>query len=961
MSLHHLPHVATVATVAGNAWARTQDGSMRLLKSGDAIYQGEVIVTTQGGRVLLELPDGSLYPVQGELLAELQQPEQENPESQSEVREVDDTAEAAPAQEGSAFSVRASEEIGGTPSFRSSSNQAEYSDEPSGYLRLKHEQDIEQIQLVEGGNSFAPAPILTVSIVGSYNEGTGSRAGGYDAFLDGRATYNPRLIEGTDLLGAEQDAFAPEIRTFDGAGDDDEYVNRLPKPLPDVAEVVEGGNTVSGNVLENDADGNGRSTVISVTYVPEPQEGEDPGDPVTEDVPADGSKTVDSLYGTLTIYSDGRWEYLSDPYEAHDAPPSDAPLQDLFAYTVKDVDGDRASSTLTIDVLDTEPSIGTPEPGVVDEDDLDPNGTDLNADDKQPEISGSLGVEKAADPLDTKFLPADEQNDLNALNLKSAGNDIEYVLLDSSHTLVGYTGKLLESGIPGQDQIVFDVTINDPTSTTPDGSTYTFTLYQQLDHPFNDGENDIDLPLEFQVLDHDGDSDTDTVVVKVIDDIPVATGNVVTSDVWEDQLDTSNSVTGYGSTGNPDGDSGETAVVKSTGLGGSAASLAALVNNGADVPPVFSVTEPDPASGLSQDQFIAAQLGPLTSDGNSLHYDVADIVVNGVVTGQTITGYVESGHATGFDDQDGVVFVLDVYRDGEWSYELKDQLDHAGAGDDEWLTIDLTGIVMMSDSDGDSYNLGALLGSNAGMFAIRVENDVPELELDGTGSVKTTGGSVNEDALTLPDDESEGNDDAEQQKVLTGDGSAGNALSLSDIVSIGADEAGSYGFTGTSSADYQSALGKLSSSEDELSYEVTEIINSSGNAAELLTASAGTGPEERIVFTLEIEKASGDWVFDLNDQLDHVVVPGEDGDEQYKLKDSDTDSATGYKESLDFSEVVGVEDGDGDSASLYDMGDTAGVFAISVENDVPALTTEASSGTATVGGAVHEDALGNDG
>ncbi|NUK48681.1 hypothetical protein HUN82_11165, partial [Prosthecochloris sp. DSM 1685] len=718
MSLHHLPHVATVATVAGNAWARTQDGSMRLLKSGDAIYQGEVIVTTQGGRVLLELPDGSLYPVQGELLAELQQPEQENPESQGEVTKDEEVTEDVPVQINSPEGVGATEEIGGASSFRNISGQGEYSDEPSGYLRLQHEQDIEQVQLVEGGNSFAPAPILTVSIVGSYNEGTGSRAGGYDAFLDGRATYNPRLIEGTDLLGAEQDEFVPELFVFDDSSGD-RYVNRVPELFPDADEVVEGGNTVSGNVLGNDSDGNGSSSVISVTYVPEPDEGAAPGDPVTADIPAGGVVTVDSLYGQLTIDSKGNWVYVSDPYEVHGAPPSDAALRDLFTYTVADVDGDRASSTLTIDVLDTEPSIGTPEPGVVDEDDLDPNGTDLNADDKQPEISGSLGVEKAADPLDTTFLPADEQNDLNDLNLQSAENDVQYVLLDDGHILVGYTGKLPQSGIPGQDQIVFDVTINDPTSTTPDGSTYTFTLYQQLDHPFNDGENDIDLPLEFQVLDHDGDSDTDTVVVKVIDDIPVATGKVITSDVWEDQLDTSNSVTGYGSTGNPDGDSGETAVVKSTGLGGSAASLATLVNNGADVPPVFSVTEPDPASGLSQDQFIAAQLGPLTSDGNGLHYDVADIVVNGVVTGQTITGYVESGRATGFDDQDGVVFVLDVYRDGEWSYELKDQLDHAGAGDDEWLTIDLTGIVMMSDSDGDSYNLGALLGSNAVMFAIR--------------------------------------------------------------------------------------------------------------------------------------------------------------------------------------------------------------------------------------------------
>jgi len=383
MSLHELSPVAIVATVTGNAWARSQDGSMRLVKSGDLIYQGEVIVTTQGGRVLLELPDGSLYPVQGDLLAELQQPESDNREPYNAATGSEAGADDGQEQENTPAGVGATEEIGGAASVQSASGLGGYSDEPSGYLRLQYAQDIEQVHLVEGVDSFAPVPVLLVSIVGGYSDGTGARSGGYDEFLDGRATYNPRLIEGTDLFGAESDACASELRTFAGSGMD-EYVNRLPEPLPDVAEVVEGGNTVSGNVLANDADGNGRSTVISVTYVPEGG-----GDPVTEEVPAGGSAFVNSIYGELTIYSDGRWEYTSDPYEGHNPPPSDENLQDLFTYTVKDVDGDRASSTLTIDVLDTEPSIDddrvpkvddVDNPAVVDEDDLDPDGTDLNSD-----------------------------------------------------------------------------------------------------------------------------------------------------------------------------------------------------------------------------------------------------------------------------------------------------------------------------------------------------------------------------------------------------------------------------------------------------------------------------------------------------------------------------------------------------------------------------------------------------
>ncbi|MBO8093821.1 MAG: VCBS domain-containing protein, partial [Prosthecochloris sp.] len=816
---------------------------MRLLQQGDSVYEGEAVVTADGVRVDLQLPDGTLYPVQGPLLAELDVPEDVPQRSADEAPEKVEVAESQTQLVNAPPGVGAPDDPAGPLSRTSSSSDDSYSDDPSGYLRVLKNQDIEEIQLVEGGNSFAAAPILSVSIVGGYNEGTGGRAGGYDSFLDGRATYNPRLIEGTDLLRADSDAFDADLRTFDGSGDDDEYVNRLPKPLPDVAEVVEGGNTVSGNVLDNDADGNGRSTVISVTYVPEPQVGEDPGDPVTEDVPAGRSVTVDSLYGTLTIYSDGRWEYLSDPYEAHDAPPSDAPLQDLFTYEVKDVDGDRASSTLTIDVLDTEPLIDddrvprvddAANPAVVDEDDLDPDGTDLNSDGKQPSYSGDLGVEKAADPIDTVFI---EQ--IAPSGLASEGKDVSYYISEDGHTLYAYTGDNEDSQTPPiEEQLVFRVEISNPESSSAE---YTFTLLEQIDHEDNKGENFIDLTFDYKVVDKanndpqgelEGDTAENRFTVRVVDDVPELArdedNNLVTVNglVHEDALDNDFS------TGNGESDADPQQTVSAGGgASGSGGSLSSLFREGADRPVVYSITK-------DTDKLSDASSG-LKSKGEEVTYAVEDLRdSDDNVIGQRLTGYVDNSD-DGYDgkpsdeSEDRVVFTLEVEASsGDWSFELNDQLDHEAGSGDSGVTLvngngalDFTGLIEVTDHDADTVNLGDLAASSVGageeapsLFTVTVENDVPELARDANGNLATVSGLVHEDALDNAFGTGNGESDADpEQTVTVGSSGAGSEGSLSSLINKGADEEVSYSIT-KDTGKLSDASSGLKSKGEEVTY-----------------------------------------------------------------------------------------------------------------------------------------------
>lgn len=113
----------------------------------------------------------------------------------------------------------------------------------------------------------------------------------------------------------------------------------LPIPAPDLA-TVQKGQLVAGNVLTNDTD-------PDVNDVPQLRVTAINGDPAKVVV------SVDGRYGTLTINSDGTYQYLAKP--GLGAASKNGGL-DTFTYTVNDghIGGD-ANTTLTIDVLGSKP------------------------------------------------------------------------------------------------------------------------------------------------------------------------------------------------------------------------------------------------------------------------------------------------------------------------------------------------------------------------------------------------------------------------------------------------------------------------------------------------------------------------------------------------------------------------------------------------------------------------------
>ena len=107
-------------------------------------------------------------------------------------------------------------------------------------------------------------------------------------------------------------------------------------------------NPVEGNVLENDLDPDGDPiSLYSIDYAGEDFNGANPG--AVEGIPT-GGQSVDGLYGTLFIESDGSYTYTLNQ-ELADHLEEGETFDEVFNYTIKDSAGlpsNQASLTITV-------------------------------------------------------------------------------------------------------------------------------------------------------------------------------------------------------------------------------------------------------------------------------------------------------------------------------------------------------------------------------------------------------------------------------------------------------------------------------------------------------------------------------------------------------------------------------------------------------------------------------------
>ena len=466
---------------------------------------------------------------------------------------------------------------------------------------------------------------------------------------------------------------------------------------------------------------------------------------------------------TLTLEADGEFTFRLFDQLDHPNPGvgnMGYPVQDIldldFSSLIRfsDYDGDTIglpTGAFTVKVKDDVPELSHHKVvRIVDEDDIDtfhdgiPGGSkgtspdDGNGDgswtgspaigDKGPAfVFGSLQdtvVSGGADD-DLTFALVNEnyiRDQLSKLGLSSQGRELSYDVQDGE--LFGFVNK---SGI-GQsydpedgDRLVFKLTIKE------DGS-FEFRLYDQMDHdrPSSGADQNFDLQdglyygdvsaIDFgrfvKATDHDGDSVIlkNKLIIKIRDDVPEQIAHKeITGVVEEEHL--------YGGnedfTAQPDLDQDHSApgddfrFTTTVASGSGSSSLATLIKVGADENGKFTLDRH--ADG---DRVKDSNGHYVKSNGEYVRFD-----------------YVDHGghdHLEGRSEDGRLIFELRVEEDGDWKFELFDQVDHPINDIEDILKLDFSQFVKFTDFDGDTIKL------SGGTFEIKIIDDVPVAKISAT-------------------------------------------------------------------------------------------------------------------------------------------------------------------------------------------------------------------------------------
>ncbi|WP_027556311.1 DUF5801 repeats-in-toxin domain-containing protein, partial [Bradyrhizobium sp. Cp5.3] len=377
---------------------------------------------------------------------------------------------------------------------------------------------------------------------------------------------------------------------------------------------------------------------------------------------------VHGTYGDLTINLDGSYSYTLTTADPAGVSGDDQP--DVFTYTVKDSHGNSQSSTLTIDIVDDVPTIGSIVTDPVAESTL----TSFANTFVPASTSGSLAITWGADNANPNVGPHDRSvafdTSLNGVQagLTSNGDAITYTL-SNDNTLL--TATATHASVT---RTIFTVSIDDLVS-----GHYNFNLLDNIDHaaPASGAEqNDKALSFGFTATDSDGDNTHSTLTIHVTDDIPVVTGAAQSGNVSEHGLPLVQST--FGNL-NIDWNADD--------RGTSHLEFATDGSNNLIVP-----------TGL-------------TSGGVALDYAVR-LAANGV--DQELVAF-KTGESV---DQPVFIVALNGLVNPAFAFQLDQPLDHTGANGS---SLPLTFTVKAIDGDGDAVTQ---------TFTVNVADDTPQANAD---------------------------------------------------------------------------------------------------------------------------------------------------------------------------------------------------------------------------------------
>jgi T1SS-143 domain-containing protein len=525
----------------------------------------------------------------------------------------------------------------------------------------------------------------------------------------------------------------------------------------DDSRTIEEGQTINGNVTNNDVPGQDvPATVTKVSF-----------GGATHDVPTSGTVTVVGTYGTLKLAADGSYSYTANSNNPDGT--------DNFTYTLKDRDGDVDTALLCIEVNPNDdcPIIVQPAAEIVDETNL-ASGTITET----GSVTANFGSDGPGSFAGNNSFNSSGSK-LNG-NLTSGGQAVNVTYAGGTYTGVA------------NGTTVFTMKINS------DGS-YEFKLYEQLDHEDGNNPNDIiNLNFGVRATDSDGDHADTTVTVRVKDDAPVAnddgratdagqtiTGNVTDNDVVGQDVPgkvikvvygstsydvpTSGTVTVNGANGTLKiaADGSYTYTAKSSGNGTDNFTYTLQDRDGDTDPAVLCIDvkcAPDdqpiiikPADEIVDETNLASGVitetgkvtgnfgndGPGSFAGNN-SFNSSGSKLNGNLTsgGQAVNVTYAGGTYTGVAN--GVtVFTMEIKADGNYTFKLFEQLDHADGSNPNDI-INLNFGVRGTDADGDHADT---------TITVKVKDDAPVANDDGraTEAGQTITGNVTDNDVVGQD------------------------------------------------------------------------------------------------------------------------------------------------------------------------------------------------------------------
>jgi VCBS repeat-containing protein len=320
----------------------------------------------------------------------------------------------------------------------------------------------------------------------------------------GQVSYTYTLTQRQDHSGGEvTDPFALTVTDRDGDVANGTLtvliVDDVPLAANDANSITEDAapNTVTGDLKINDRNGADDGNGVPVSAVSFGATAGTLGNPLA------------TAYGSIVVNADGSYTYTLDNNNATvNALTDGQTLTETLSYTIVDADGDTSTATLTITINGrTDAASG---PSIVP---VDGNGAAAG----QTEVheSGLTDGAGGADPRETSggTIAIEAADGLSSVTV--GGTTLTVAQLQA----LGTTPVTIDTGEGTLVLTSFTATSSVGGVPTAGELSYTYTLKNPIDQP---GATESFDPVALQVNDAGGGSSTGTLLVRIVDDVPLA-------------------------------------------------------------------------------------------------------------------------------------------------------------------------------------------------------------------------------------------------------------------------------------------------------------------------------------------------------------------------------------------------------------------------------------------------------